>query len=124
MDMSKIRVHDVITCGLNEEIINIKNKLKEKEEKRIYIVDPEGKLKGVLTTTDIVYGTQDKDITKFTAKDLMRTQVESIDINESHKKALEIMNKFRTFMCPITKEGKLIGALSYEDVLAYATTAE
>ena len=63
MDMDKIRVHDVLTCGLEESITNIENTLKTKGEKRIYILDNEGVLKGVLTTTDIVYQTQGKDKT-------------------------------------------------------------
>jgi len=124
MDMNKIRVHDVLTCGLDEPVANIENTLREKNEKRIYILDSEKVFKGVLTTTDLVYGTQGKDKSQFTAKDLIRHQVEVVDVNDSHRKALEIMNKYQTFMCPITKDGKLIGALSYDDVLSYATIAE
>lgn len=122
--MNKIRVHDVLTCGLDENITNIEDTLKEKNEKRIYILDSEGALKGVLTTTDLVYQTQGKDKSKFTAKDVMHSQVEFVDVNDSHRKALEIMNKYQTFMCPIVKDNKLIGAIAYDDVLAYATIAD
>lgn len=127
MEVDKLRIHDVLTCDLDENVAEIEKRLKERGEKRIYIVDSKKVLKGVLTTTDLVYALYskpDEDKSQLKAKDVMKSGVESVDIKESHRKALEIMNKYKTFMCPITRDGKLIGAISYEDVLAYATTIE
>ncbi len=121
MEIKKIDIQKVITCGLEEDVKDIAKKLKENKERRIFVVDEDEKLKGIITTTDLVYKGICDDCGK--AKDVMVSDVKSVDINEDLDKALEIMNELKSFVCPVTEEGKLVGVISYHDLVGYVLSS-
>lgn len=119
--IKKINIHKVLTCSLDESIENIANKLKEKNERRIFVNDKSGKLVGIITTTDLVYkglcfGSK---CVKMTANDLMTKEVRSVDLNDDFEKALEIMDSIKSFTCPVTDKGKIVGIVNYHELVDY-----
>ncbi len=117
MEIKKIKLHKVITCTEDQSVEEIASKLKENKERRIFVVDPKNKLTGVVTTTDIVYKAIGK--TGMRAKEIMTEGVESVDSKDDLNKALEIMNKLKSFVCPVTENGKIVGLISYHDLMNY-----
>jgi predicted transcriptional regulator len=53
------------------------------------------------------------------AKEIMTEGVESVDSKDDLNKALEIMNKLKSFVCPVTENGKIVGLISYHDLMNY-----
>ena len=119
--IKKITIHKALTCGLDESVMDIAKKLKAGKERRIFVVDKNEKIEGIITTTDLVYKALcDGDkCSKMNAKDLMVKNVKAVDLNEDFEKALEIMNELKTFTCPVTDGGKLVGVISYHELIDY-----
>lgn len=123
MNINKIKLHKVLTCREDETIVDIANRLKENKERRIFVVDTHGKLKGIITTTDLVYKSIAVHNQNLTAKDVMTKEVKSVEIDDDLNKALEIMNNLKSFSCPVTDKGNVIGLLSYHDLLGHVLTS-
>ena len=119
MEIQKLPVYPVLTCGLNESAKEIAKKLKEKKERRIFVVGSDGKLKGLITTTDLVYKALGEDNKSIKAEDIMTKNVMAVDICENFEKALEIMNKLESFVCPIVDKEKIVGIVSYHDMVGH-----
>jgi CBS domain-containing protein len=123
MELKKIPMHEVLKVGENEDLKVIAEKMKEKEERRVFVTDEEGKLKGVLTTTDIVYKAVCETCDDCKAKDIMTADVKSIEVSEDLNRALEVMNEIKSFTCPVTENGKIVGVISYHDLMNYVMTS-
>lgn len=119
MEIDKIKLHKVIKCKPEDSIKDISKKLKKNKERRIFVVDSKDKLIGIITTTDLVYKALAEENKNLKAKDVMTDKIQSVESNESLDKALEIMNSLKSFVCPITEKGKIIGLISYHDLVGY-----
>jgi len=119
MEINKIKIHSVLTCNLNDNVKEIAKKLKENRDRRIFVVDSEDKLKGIITTTDLVYKFLAEEREDLKAEDIMTKEVKSVGVSEDLEKALEIMNEIKSFSCPLTEDGKIIGLISYQDILGH-----
>ena len=119
MQIQKIKVHEVMTCNVEDDVSEIAAKLKEKNERRVFVTDNQGVLKGIITTTDLVYKVLPNCSFDMKAKDVMVREVKSVDIKEDLEKALEIMNGLETFVCPVTEKGKILGIVSYPEIVDY-----
>jgi acetoin utilization protein AcuB len=119
MEIKKIKVHNVLKCRDIDTVNHISKLLKEKNERRIFVVDENNKLNGIITTTDLVYKVLAFDNKNLTAKEIMTKNVQSVDISEDINKALEVMNKIKSYSCPLTDKGKLVGLLSYHDIVGH-----
>ncbi len=121
MEIQKIKLHEVLTCTEEESVKEIAKKLRDNKERRIFVIDEKEKLVGVITTTDLVYKALGDEGKK--ANQVMTTNVESVDSKEDLNKALEIMNKLKSFVCPVTEDGKIIGLISYHDLMNYVISS-
>jgi CBS domain-containing protein len=74
-------------------------------------------LKGLVTTTDLVYKALSEGNTEMLAKDIMTKDVATIDVKDDLEKAIEIMNELKSFVCPVTDNGKIVGLISYHDLM-------
>ncbi|PIN91220.1 hypothetical protein COU61_02320 [Candidatus Pacearchaeota archaeon CG10_big_fil_rev_8_21_14_0_10_35_13] len=117
MEVRKITMHEVLKCGMDENVEEIAKKLKEKKDRRIFVIDNHEVLKGIITTTDIVYKAIGKEGLK--AEDIMTTNIKSIESEEDLNKALEIMEEIKSYVCPVTENGKLLGIITYHDLVSY-----
>ena len=116
-------MHEALTCSSEDSITDIAKKLKENKERRIFVVDSEGMLKGIITTTDLVYKALVEDGKNLKAQDVMTAQVEKVDISDDLNKALEIMDKLKSFTCPVTDKNKLVGLVTYHDLVGYVLSS-
>jgi len=119
MEIKKINVHNVLKCKVSDSVEGIAKRLKDYNDRRIFVVDEKDLLVGIITTTDLVYKVLTKDNSRMTAQDVMTKNVKSVDISEDLNKALEIMNHLKSFTCPMTDNGKVIGLVSYHDIIGY-----
>lgn len=123
METKKIKINKALACKLDDSVKDIAKKLKENNERRIFVVDNEGNLKGIITTTDLVYKALTDGNKTLKAKDVMTENILSVDSNEDLDKALEIMNKLKSFVCPVAENGKLLGVISYHDLMSYVVSS-
>ncbi len=119
--VKKITIYKSITCSLDDSVSSIALKLKNNKERRIFVIDNQSMLVGIITTTDLVYKVlgSEKINGSLKAKDIMVGDVKSIDIAGDLEGALSIMNELKTFTCPVTDKKKLVGVLSYHDLVNY-----
>ena len=117
--MEKIKIHPALTCFIDESIVNIAKKLKKEKHRRIFVIDDEKKLKGVITTTDLVYKALAENKTALKARDIMTKKVEYVEQSDELEKALGVMNSTKSYVCPITENGKFIGLLSHHDIVGF-----
>ena len=123
MNLNKIELHKVITCREEDSVAHVAETLKKHKERRIFVVDDKGKLQGIITTTDLVYKALTSDKQKLTAKEVMSKEVKAVETHEDLNKALEIMNNLKSFSCPVTEHGKIIGLVSYHDLLGHVMSS-
>jgi len=116
MEINKIKLHPAMTCEDGLSAIEISKKLKEAKDRRIFVVGENEKLLGIITTTDLVYKALAENI-EISAKDIMTKEVKYIDVAESLEKAIEVMNDIKSFSCPVVEDGKIIGLISYHDII-------
>lgn len=117
--MNKIKIHKALTCKEDESVVSLSKLLKKGKERRIFVVDSKGMLKGIVTSTDIVYkAIADKKFDS-TAKSIMTKKVENIDKSDPLEKALGVMNSVRSYICPITENGKFIGIMHHHDIMKF-----
>lgn len=108
------------TCSEKESISNVAKIMKKKKTRRVFVLDG-NKLAGIVTTSDIVSRVvaENKDASKLTAKDIMTKDVKFITTEENVEDALKIMDSTHSYVCPILKDNKFLGVLSYHNILFY-----
>ncbi|MEK6909063.1 MAG: CBS domain-containing protein [Nanoarchaeota archaeon] len=121
----KITIHKALTCNADENVKEIAKKLKDSKDRRIFVVDKQDKLIGIITTTDLVYKTlcDREKSSEMKASDVMVNEVKAVDLSEDFEKALEIMNELKTFTCPVTDKEKMVGVISYHELVNYIFTS-
>ncbi len=121
--MKDIKLIKADTCSPDETIHDIAKKMAKKRLRRFFVVDKSKKLIGIVTTVDIINEvvSKHKEPSKVKVKDIMEKKVRYIDVNDSLDDALKIMNKLNTFVCPITKNKKLLGIVSYQNIISSVT---
>ncbi len=122
MEKQNIKLHPVITCNENAKAEDIAGTLKDSNERRIFVTDNDGNLAGIITTTDLVYKSLAGN--SLTAKEIMTKEIKFIDKKDNLEKAIEIMNEIKSYSCPVVEGGKIIGIISYHDVINYILNPE
>jgi signal-transduction protein with cAMP-binding, CBS, and nucleotidyltransferase domain len=120
----KVKVHSCLKVNLSASIVDVSKLMTKKKERRVFVVDKEDHLLGIITSTDIVSKVVAKKKLGQKAKDIMVKKVSSIDISKPLENALAIMNKHQTFFCPILKDNKLLGVIQYHDLISFLFSEE
>ncbi len=90
-----------------------KKKIEKKLTYYFYVIDQEGRLKGVLSTRSMLLSDSDVPIEK-----IMQDRVERLQDNETIKEALELFNKHPFLAIPVVdKENKLVGILEIQSII-------
>ena len=86
----------------------------------VLIIEEEGKIKGIVTNTDIVAHIATRDVLAkdIAIEDIMVQKVITIDENEDVEKAADLMGKYKIQKIPVTSEGALVGIIIAEDILS------
>jgi CBS domain-containing protein len=86
------------------------------------IVKEKNKLRGILTEKDIVWALVKQDninLKDVLAKDLMKRKVVTIKPSADIVDALKHMRKYKVRRLPVLENGKLIGLITWKDILKF-----
>lgn len=84
----------------------------------IYVIDEQGVLQGVLSLRELIIAPPSALL-----GDLMHTKVRSIEAEEDHEKALDLVVKYNLLALPvINKEGQMLGIITVDDLLRTVMT--
>lgn len=118
--MEKQFLFQAIVCHENESIKEIAEVMKDTKRRHLYVVDENDQPVGVISQTDIVNQivVEDKKASEVTVGEIMIKDIVSIDITTSAEDAYTKMCEVRTFSLPVTEEGKLVGVIDFNTVVA------
>lgn len=107
-----------IAVGPEENLLNCAHKMIEGDVGSL-IVEENGRLLGIITEKDFVNKAVAKslDIKKSKAKDIMSTEMLKISPNLDLYDAIYFMSRESVRRLPVTDGEKLVGLLTYKDVL-------
>ena len=107
----------IITVDHNESIRQACDKYKEHKVGSLIVTDKSDIL-GIVTERDFIERTicMDKNPKTTKVKDIMSTEVMSIDINETIMKAVDIMKDKNIKKLPVTSNGALVGIITSTDI--------
>lgn len=111
---------NITTCTQEDNIVLVANKLKDEKQARLIVVNNEESPVGIISITDMNNKViaENKDLNSTSAKDIMSSPILIVaDIDDDVNKVYQNMMTHKSFFVPITKEGKLIGVLTYASLL-------
>lgn len=117
MKEEKLKIHSCLKVDPKQDIVSLAKLFKSKKERRAFVVDKNKKLLGIVTNSDLVYKAVANKKINLTVEDVMEKKVGSIDLGDPLEKALGIMNKHETFVCPVVNKGVLLGIVNYHDII-------
>jgi CBS domain-containing protein len=120
--MEKIKISSALTCKETDSIIEVAKLLKKEKERRVFVVDANKKLTGIVTCTDLVYKALASKKFDIKVKDVMTQKVQGLDQSEPLENALGVMSSVKSFVCPITDKGKFLGVLHHHDIISFLTS--
>ena len=119
-----IRISDwmskpVICAKPQETIISAIKKMAKNNIGCLIVIDKNARIHGVLSERDILKNAvaKQKNLAKLRVKEIMTGNVKSADINSSLLYLMKIMKKGKFRDTPITKDGKLIGIITSQDII-------
>jgi CBS domain-containing protein len=114
-----LKINDsIIKTSENASVREIAKILKQNKIGAI-IVEKDGNLAGIISERDIVWRVvaEDKSLDETKAKDIMTSEVISVDLDEGMDKIYEMMKKVPFRHLPVRKGDKVIGMVSSRDLM-------
>ncbi len=114
-----LKINDsIIKTSENASVREIAKILKQNKIGAI-IVEKDGNLSGIISERDIVWRVvaEDKSLDDTKAKDIMTSDVISVDLDEGMDKIYEMMKKVPFRHLPVRKGDKVIGMVSSRDLM-------
>ena len=109
-------------CYEETNAVEVAKFLRDNKQRRIIVVDESERPIGIISTTDINNRVvaEKKEYSKLKAKDIMTSPIyltcdENDDLNDIFKKMVE----HESFFCPVTKESRLYGVLTYGELMRH-----
>jgi len=125
--VSEIMSKKVIIASMNEPLTKVWDKMTEGDFTGIPVVNEKGEPVGMVTKFDILrHGwariskedtSKPKDTTHLKVQKVMSTPLQSINPDDSVKKAMEVMLKYDVGRIPVVKDGKLAGIVDRYDLI-------
>jgi len=125
--VSEIMSKKVIIASVNEPLTKVWDKMTEGDFTGIPVVNEKGEPVGMVTKFDILrHGwariskedtSKPKDTTHLKVQKVMSTPLQSINPDDSVKKAMEVMLKYDVGRIPVVKDGKLAGIVDRYDLI-------
>ncbi|MDD9953989.1 MAG: CBS domain-containing protein [Candidatus Woesearchaeota archaeon] len=110
-------------CTEDDTVQHVAQCLRDNKQRRSVIVNADGAPVGVVSTTDInnKVVAEGKDATQTKASEIMTSPIHVVcDMGDDVEGIYEQMVEKSSFFCPVTKEGKLHGVLTYGEIMAKA----
>lgn len=109
-------------CDEGTSVVEAAKILKGNKQRRIIVVDENKHPVGIISTTDINNRivAESKDASKLKAHEIMTSPIYlTCDINDGLNDVFKKMLHHETYFCPVTKEGKLYGILTYGEMMKH-----
>jgi signal-transduction protein with cAMP-binding, CBS, and nucleotidyltransferase domain len=107
-------------CNKDTALVEVAKILRENKQRRILVVDENEAPVGIISTTDInnKIVAENKDASKLKAHEIMTSPIYlTCDIEDSLNQVYCKMRQHESFFCPVTKDKKLYGILTYGEIL-------
>lgn len=108
-----------LSCRPDENALQVAKLLRRNKQRRIIVVDNDNSPIGIVSTTDMNNRVvaENKSPQKTTAKDIMSSPIYLVcDINDDLNEVFKKMVEHESFFCPVTKNKKLYGVLTYGEL--------
>ncbi|MEM0043283.1 MAG: CBS domain-containing protein [Sulfolobales archaeon] len=116
--VSDIMIREVVTANENTQISTIAAMMYEKGVGSVVVVDSEGKPTGIITERDIVYAFAKNIRRDAPAWSIMTENPVTVKENDLITTAMEKMRELNVRHLPVVnEEGKLIGIISFRDII-------
>lgn len=122
--MSMIRISDwmskpVICAKPQDTILSAIKKMAKHNIGCLVVKDGSRNIHGILSERDILKNAvaKQKNLAKLRVKDIMTGKVKTVDINSSLLYLMKMMQKGKFRDTPITKNGKLVGIITSQDII-------
>src|SRR3989338_9257258 len=107
-------------CYVDDSVVDIAKALRDNKQRRIIVVDSNDNPLGIVSTSDInnKVVAENKFPSKLRAADIMTSPVYIVcDVNDELNSIFKKMLEHESFFCPVTKDGKLYGVLTYVELV-------
>ena len=111
-----------MSCKEGMNIVEVARILRDRRQRRIIVVNENNEPIGIISTTDINNRVvaENKNANNLKAKDVMTKPIYLVcDVNENLSDIFEKMIERESFFCPVTKEGRLYGVLTYGELIKH-----
>ena len=118
MKVKDIMTEDVITVGVNETILNVAKLMNDYNIGCIPVAEEDKKVLGMITDRDIVIAMAKYDLNpeEATVKNVMTSEVFSVEPDTELSHALDLMRKQKIRRIPVIENDELKGILSLGDI--------
>lgn len=107
-------IQDPVTLTTHAKVHDALTVMRDQRIGGIPIVDKEGKLEGILTNRDLRFETQlDKPVTELMTSENLVTVPKDTNLEQ----ARQILQKHKIEKLPVVEEGKLVGLITYKDIM-------
>ena len=128
MNLEMIMSTDLVTIMPDENLAAARKLMHDKKIHHLPVVDNEGDLVGLVTLTNVLAATdsflRDDEsrihATEIVVKDMMVTDVATVDENASLRQAALFLEKHRIGCLPVMSDGSLKGIITDTDFVAVA----
>ncbi len=111
-----------LSCKEGMNVVEVAQILMEKKQRRIIVLNENNEPVGIISTTDVNNRVvaKNRDASKLKAKNIMTKPIYLVcDINDNLNDIFEKMIEHNSFFCPVTKNGKLYGVLTYGELIKH-----
>ena len=117
MLIKEIMANELITVDINETVKSACNKYRDYKVGCLVVTNKD-EIAGILTERDVIERTicQDKDPNTTLIKEIMSTNIKTVDSYDRIEKALEIMKDNKIKKLPVVSNNKLVGIITITDI--------
>jgi len=124
--ISQCRLIEPFACTETDSVVDVAKKLHQFRQRHIYVVNKDMFPVGIISTSDmlerVIVAGKDPKVTK--AKDIMTKDITVFQDADNAKEAYKVMNKKKIVSCPVVKDKKYLGTLTYNECLRFVTNPE
>lgn len=122
MQIKNCTLINPLSCKEDMNVVEVAQILRDKKQRRIIVVNENNEPIGIISTTDVNNRVvaENKNASKLKAKDIMTKPIYlTCDINDNLNDIFKKMVEHDSFFCPVTKDGKLYGVLTYGELIRH-----
>lgn len=111
-----------LSCKESINVVEVARILRDKKQRRIIVVNENNEPIGIISTTDINNRVvaKNKNASELKAKDVMTKPIYlTCYINDNLDDIFKKMVEHDSFFCPVKKDGKLYGVLTYGELMRH-----